>query len=92
MCVCVVCEILLVLQAIEQERAKKEVALEAELRRSIETSLAERVRQEKLNLSRKALEMGKQKVPSCAAHLPFTSLFIQSAVLHCPQRPIMLSS
>ena len=63
MCVCVrYC--LFVLQAVEQERAKKEVAKEAELRRSIETSLAERVKQEKLNLSRKALEMGKQKVLS----------------------------
>ena len=49
-------------QAAEQERSRREDASEAELRRSIEASLAERVKQEKLNLSRKALEMGKQKV------------------------------
>lgn len=53
---------LCVCQAVEQERSEKEGASEAVLRRSIEASLAERVKQEKLNLSRKALEMGKQKV------------------------------
>lgn len=51
-----------VCQVAEQERSEKQHASEAELRRSIEASLAERVKQEKLNLSRKALEMGKQKV------------------------------
>ena len=49
-------------QVTEQERASKEAASEAELRRSIEASLAEKVKQEKLSLSRRALEMGKQKV------------------------------
>lgn len=46
----------------EQERASREAAGEADLRRSIEASLAERVKEEKLKLSRKALELGKQKV------------------------------
>ncbi len=46
----------------EQERAGREAAAEAELRRSIEASLADRVKEEKLKLSRKALELGKQKV------------------------------
>lgn len=53
---------LCVCQAAEQERSRRERASEAELRRSIEASLVERVKQEKLSLSRKALEMGKQKV------------------------------
>lgn len=49
-------------QVAEQERTNREAGTEAELRRSIEASLIERVKQEKLNLSRKALELGKQKV------------------------------
>ncbi len=54
--------ILWVVQVMEQERASREAAGEADLRRSIEASLAERVKEEKLKLSRKALELGKQKV------------------------------
>lgn len=46
----------------EQERAGREAAAEAGLRRSVEASLADRVKEEKLKLSRKALELGKQKV------------------------------
>lgn len=45
----------------EQEQSSKQAALEAELRRSIEASMAERVKEEKLKLSKKALELGKQK-------------------------------
>ncbi|DBA72580.1 TPA: hypothetical protein ACH3X2_010333 [Trebouxia sp. C0005] len=48
-------------KVMEQERASREAAGEADLRRSIEASLAERVKEEKLKLSRKALELGKQK-------------------------------
>ncbi|DBA82604.1 hypothetical protein WJX77_003635 [Trebouxia sp. C0004] len=48
-------------KVLEQERASREAAGEADLRRSIEVSLAERVKEEKLKLSRKALELGKQK-------------------------------
>jgi hypothetical protein len=51
-----------VVQVMEQERASREAAGEADLRRSIEASLADRVKEEKLKLSRKALELGKQKV------------------------------
>lgn len=51
-----------VVQVTEQERASREAGAEAELRGSIEASLAERVKEEKLKLSRKALELGKQKV------------------------------
>ena len=58
-----------VCQAGEQERVQRGAGSEAELRRSIEASLAERVKQEKLNLSRKALEMGKQKVLLCSITL-----------------------
>ncbi len=47
-----------------------QAASEAEVRRSAEASMAERVKQEKLNLSRKALELGKQKVsPVCCTHI-----------------------
>jgi len=51
-----------VLQVMDQDRASTQAAGEADLRRSIEASLAERVKEEKLKLSRKALELGKQKV------------------------------
>ena len=51
-----------VVQVMEQERASREAVSEADLRRSIEASLADRVKEEKLKLSRKALELGKQKV------------------------------
>lgn len=46
----------------EQERASTQASLAEELRHSIEAGSAERVKEEKLKLSRKALELGKQKV------------------------------
>lgn len=65
------------LQASEQELASKQAASEAELRRSIEASHAERVKEEKLKLSRKALELGKQKVCVCVC------VYLVWAVMGC---------
>ena len=50
------------LQIAEQEQSSKQAAAEEELRRSIEARMSERVKEEKLKLSKKALELGKQKV------------------------------
>ena len=50
------------LQMAEEERSSKQAGLEAELRRSIEASMAERIKEDKLKLSKKALELGRQKV------------------------------
>ena len=49
-------------QVAEQEQSSKQVAAEEELWRSIEAKMAERVKEEKLKISKKALELGKQKV------------------------------
>ena len=49
-------------QIAAEEQTSKQAAAEEELRRSIEAKMTERVKEEKLKLSRKALELGKQKV------------------------------
>ena len=49
-------------QVAEQKQSSKQPAAEEELRRSIEARMSERVKEEKLKLSKKALELGKQKV------------------------------
>ena len=60
------------LQIAEEQKSSKQKAAEEELRRSIEARMNEPVKEEKLKLSKKALELGKQKVSlrlALTAHL-----------------------
>ena len=73
------CQSILLCQVSEERQAAKAADSEAELRRNIEASLAEKVKQEKLTLSRKALELGKQKV----TYLPFNNSCVSARVCVC---------